>query len=192
MVQLAPKLLKELGEKDEDTPELIAVVAIPPDDLSRIQVTHDGVVVVLDRPISPGNVGSLLRSADALGVDGVVLAGRAADLYDPKTVRASRGSLFAVPAVRVDMPSDVVDWLRRFDSITLVGTSEDAAADIWEHDFRGPTAVVVGNETTGMSTFWGTHCDTTVRIPMKGAASSFNATVAASITLYEVMRQRST
>lgn len=190
VVQLSPELLRELGEKDEDTPELIAVVAIPPDDLNRIQVTRNGVVVVLDRPISPGNVGSLLRSADALGADGVIIAGRAADIYDPKTVRASRGSLFSVPAVRAEAPTAVVDWLRTIDSIALVGTSEDAVTDIWKHDFRGPTAVVVGNETTGMSTFWATHCDSVVRIPMTGSASSLNATVAASITLYEIVRQR--
>jgi len=153
-------------------------------------VTRNGVVVVLDRPISPGNVGSLLRSADALGVDGVIISGRAADIYDPKTVRASRGSLFAVPAVRAEVPTAVVDWLRTVDSITLVGTSEDAVTDIWKHDFHGPTAVVVGNETTGMSTFWATHCDSVVRIPMTGSASSFNAAVAASITLYEIERQR--
>ncbi|MGH3327269.1 MAG: TrmH family RNA methyltransferase, partial [Streptomycetales bacterium] len=190
VVQLSPELLHELSEKDEDTPELIAVVAIPPDDLNRIQVTHNGVVVVLDRPNSPGNVGSLLRSADALGVEGVIITGRAADIYDPKTVRASRGSLFAVPSVRAESPTAVVDWLRAVDSIVLVGTSEDAVTDIWKHDFRGPTAVVVGNETTGMSTFWATHCDSVVRIPMTGSASSFNATVAASITLYEIVRQR--
>lgn len=191
VVQLTPELLQELSEKDEDAPELIAVVAIPPDDLSRIQLSRNGVVVVLDRPISPGNVGSLLRSADALGVNGVIVAGRATDIYDPKTVRASRGSLFAIPAVRVDVPSEVVDWLRTGDPIALVGTSEDASPAIWEHDFRGPTALIVGNETTGMSAFWATHCDSVVRIPMTGSASSFNATVAASITLYEIIRQRS-
>jgi len=191
VAQLPPGLLQELSEKDGDVPELIAVVAIPPDDLNRIRVSRNGLVVVLDRPISPGNVGSLLRSADALGVDGVVVAGRAADIYDPKAVRASRGSLFAVPAVRVDAPSEVVDWLRTRDSIALVGTSEDAPVATWEHDFRGPTALVVGNETTGMSAFWATHCDSLVRIPMMGSASSFNAAAAASITLYEIVRQRS-
>ncbi|GAB7042982.1 MULTISPECIES: TrmH family RNA methyltransferase [Catenuloplanes] len=190
VVRLSPELLRDLTEKDEDTVELTAVVAIPPDDLSRIRPRPDGVVVVLDRPISPGNVGSLLRSADALGADGVVVAGRAADLYDPKTVRASRGSLFAVPAVRADTPAAVLEWLRATGTMTLVGTSEDAVTDIWDHDFTGPTAIVVGNETSGMSSFWAQNCDAVIRIPMVGSASSFNATVAASITLYEISRQR--
>jgi TrmH family RNA methyltransferase len=190
VIRLSPELLHELTEKDEDTAELAAVVAIPSDDLTRIRLRPNGVLVVLDRPISPGNVGSLLRSADALGVDGVVVAGRAADLYDPKTVRASRGSLFSVPAVRAETPAAVLDWLRTIDAMTLVGTSEDAATDIWEHDFTGPTTIVVGNETTGMSSFWARNCDAVIRIPMVGSASSFNATVAASITLYEISRQR--
>ncbi|WP_373873247.1 TrmH family RNA methyltransferase [Actinoplanes derwentensis] len=190
VTRLSPELLRDLSDKDDDTAELIAVVATPADDLTRIRLRPNGVVVVLDRPISPGNVGSLLRSADALGVDGVVIAGRAADLYDPKTVRASRGSLFAVPTVRAETPSAVLDWLRTTTAMTLVGTSEDAVTDIWSHGFTGPTAVVVGNETTGMSSFWSDNCDTTIRIPMVGSASSFNATVAASITLYEITRQR--
>lgn len=191
VVRLAPELLRELGEKDEDTPELIAVVGTPADDLGRIAVGRNGLIVVLDRPNSPGNIGSLLRSADALGVDGVIVTGHAADVYDPKTVRASRGSLFAVPAVRVGSPSDAVDWLRAQEGLAVVGTSEDAVLTLWEHDFRGPTALVVGNETTGMSAFWADACDSVVRIPMTGSASSFNATVAGSITLYEITRQRS-
>ncbi len=189
VIALAPDLLRELSEKDDDVPELIAVVGIPPDDLDRITVGRRGVVVVLDRPISPGNVGSLVRSADALGVAGVIVTGHAADLYDAKAVRASRGSLFAVPAVRADSPTAVLDWLRAR-GLTVVGTGEDAATVLWDHDFGGPTALVVGNETTGMSAFWAQACDETVRIPMTGSASSFNATVAASIALYEIARQR--
>ncbi|HLL69173.1 MAG TPA: TrmH family RNA methyltransferase [Micromonosporaceae bacterium] len=190
LVHLSPDLLHELSEKLEAPPELLAVVAIPVDNLARIRLTDHGLVVVLDRPISPGNLGSLLRSADALGVDGVVVTGRAADLYDPKAVRASRGSLFAVPAVRVDQPSTVVDWIRSSGPMTIVGTSEEGTADLWGHDFRGPTALVIGNETSGMSAFWAGACDAVVRIPMTGSASSLNASVAASITLYEVLRQR--
>jgi len=190
-VQLAPELLRELGEKDDTLPELVAVVAMPGDGLERIELPEAGLVVIFDRPTSPGNLGSLIRSCDALGVDGVIVTGRAADIYDPKTVRASRGSLFAVATVRVESPGAVVSWLRgRPRPYALVGTSEDATLDVWSHDFTGPSAVVVGNETHGMSSFWSGHCDAIIRIPMTGFASSLNATVAASITLYETCRQR--
>ncbi len=75
--------------------------------------------------------------------------------------------------------------------IHLVGTSEGATTTVWDHDFTGPTALVVGNETTGMSSFWASACETVVQIPMTGSASSFNASIAASIARYEVTRQRS-
>ena len=168
------------------------MVEIPPDSLTRIPLKRHGLLVVFDRPTSPGNLGSLIRSGDALGVDGLIVTGHATDVYDPKAVRASRGSLFAVPTVRAESPADVVSWLReRSDGpFTIVGTSETGTHELWEHDFAHPTAVVVGNETSGMSSFWSQQCDAVVRIPMTGSASSLNATVAASITLYEVARQR--
>src|SRR5215470_14009057 len=95
-VAMAPGLLAELGEKEGGGPELVAVVAMPDDDLDRIKVTGDFLGVVLDRPASPGNVGSIIRSADAFGADGVIVTGHAADIYDPKSVRASTGSLCAL------------------------------------------------------------------------------------------------
>jgi tRNA G18 (ribose-2'-O)-methylase SpoU len=190
VVELPPALLAELGDRDDDTPpELIAVVAMAPDRLDRIRPGPDGLVVVLDRPGNPGNLGTVIRSCDALGADGVVVTGHAADLYDPRTVRASRGSLFAVPVVRVESPAVAADWARGA-GLTLLGTSEDGGQPIWDHDLTGPTALVVGNETRGMSAFWTERCDALAAIPMAGAASSLNAAVAASITLYEAARQR--
>ena len=94
-VAMAPELLAELGEKDEAAPELIAVLELPPDDLDRIEVGPDFLGVVFDRPTGPGNIGSIIRSADAFGAHGVIVTGHAADVYDPKAVRATTGSLFA-------------------------------------------------------------------------------------------------
>src|ERR1700729_2789050 len=88
-VSLAPELMRELGGKDEDLPELLAVVRLPDDSLDRIPIGPDMLVVVFDRPTTPGNVGTLVRSADAFGAAGVVITGHAADPYDPRAVRAS-------------------------------------------------------------------------------------------------------
>ncbi|HEX8008873.1 MAG TPA: TrmH family RNA methyltransferase, partial [Trebonia sp.] len=99
-VAMAPELLRELGEKDAGTPELVAAAEIPPDDLSRVPAAEDLLAVAFDRPANPGNIGTLIRSADAFGADGLIVTGHAADPYDPKSVRASTGSLFAVPVVR--------------------------------------------------------------------------------------------
>lgn len=186
-VALAPALLAELGQRDEGPPELLAVAAIPADDPWRIGA---GPVVIVDRPANPGNLGSLIRSADALGAAGLVVVGHAADLYEPRAVRASRGSLFALPCVRVASPVEVLAWLRSRDPVpVLVGATEEGSLDAWDHDFTAPTAIVVGNEATGLSRAWLDACDVTVRIPMVGDASSLNASVSGSVLLYEALRQ---
>ena len=190
--EMAPGLLAELGEKDEDNaPELIAVAALPPDDLDRIPVPEDFLGVVFDRPTSPGNIGTVIRSADAFGANGVIIAGHAADVYDPRAVRASTGSLFALPAVRADSAANALEWIRAQPvTVRIIGTDEHGTAVVDRHDLTGPTLLVIGNETAGMSNAWRAACDDVLSIPIGGAASSLNAANAASIVLYEVARQR--
>ena len=181
-VEVAPELLAELADKD--SAELVAVVALPPDRLDRIPLD---LVVVFDRPATPGNIGTLVRSADAFGASGLVVTGHAADPYDPRAVRASTGSLFALPVVRVPSHREVLDWAA---GAQVVGTDEDGTVDVAEHDLTGPTLLLVGNETAGLSAAWRDAAGTTVRIPISGAASSLNAAAAGTVVLYEAARQR--
>ena len=193
-VAMSPALLAELGEKDAGPPELIAVVGMPDDDLDRIPAGPGFLGVVLDRPASPGNLGSIIRSADAFGADGIIVAGHAADVYDPRTVRASTGSLFARPVVRCPSHREVAAWVtaRRAAGgrVVLAGTDEHGGLDVFDFDFTQPVLLVVGNEATGLSGAWRELCDQVVRIPMTGAASSLNAANAATAVLYEIARQR--
>lgn len=193
-VAVSPELLGELGGKDEESPELLAVVGLPEDRLPRIPCTADMLVLLFDRPTAPGNIGSLVRSADAFGAAGVVITGHAADPYDPKSVRASTGSLFTVPVVRVPSHRAVLDWVDSLRAthipIEIVGTDEHGEVEIAAHDLTGPKIIAVGNETRGLSTAWRQSCDRTVRIPITGAASSLNAAAAATVVLYEAARQR--
>jgi 23S rRNA (uridine2479-2'-O)-methyltransferase len=193
-VALSGALMRELGEKAETTPELLAVVGLPEDDLSRIPIRPDMLVVAFDRPTSPGNIGTLIRSADAFGAAGVIVTGHAADVYDPKSVRASTGSLFAVPAVRVPSHRAVLDWVEEIRTqgidLRVVGTDEGGDLDTARFDFTQPTLLLIGNETSGLSSAWQDACDHLVRIPMSGSASSLNAATAASVVLYESARQR--
>lgn len=193
-VAMPPGLLAELGEKTEDPPELVAVVEMPDDDLDRIKAGPDFLGVVLDRPASPGNVGSIIRSADAFGADGVVVTGHAADIYDPRAVRASTGSLFALPVVRSSSHREVAAWVAgqraRGCPVVLAGADERGGHDAFDFDFTRPTLLLVGNEATGLSAAWRELCDGTVRIPMTGTASSLNAASAATAVLYEIARQR--
>jgi 23S rRNA (uridine2479-2'-O)-methyltransferase len=189
---VADALLHELGGKDDETPEIVAVARMRPDNLDRIDLDGPApLVVVFDRPTSPGNLGSLVRSADAFGARGVVVTGHAADIYDPRTVRASTGSLFTVPVVQVAAAPDVLAWCgERRGDLRVVGTDEGGATTVDRQDLRGPTMLVIGNETAGMSTAWRAACTDIVSIPISGGASSLNAATAGTVVLYEAARQR--
>jgi TrmH family RNA methyltransferase len=193
-VSMVPALLAELGEKEEGSSELVAVVEMPGDGLDRIEARHDFLGVLLDRPASPGNVGSIIRSADALGAHGVIVAGHAADVYDPRCVRASTGSLFALPVVRTPGPRELAAWVAaqhaRGCPIVLAATDERGDRDVFDFDFTQPVLLLAGNEGTGLSGAWREMSDVVLGIPMAGAASSLNAANAASIFLYEASRQR--
>jgi tRNA G18 (ribose-2'-O)-methylase SpoU len=191
--QLAPELMAELSEKDE-TSEILALVSqrkLSPDAISP---SENGLVVVFDRPASPGNLGSSIRSADALGAQGIIISGHAVDIYDPFVVRGSMGALFALPVTTTPSHTGVKEWVEnakaRGFEYQVVGSSGKASALLPDVDFKRPTVLVLGNETVGMSKGYWDVCDTTVKIPIGGALSSLNVSCAASIILYEVARQR--
>ncbi|XVU23925.1 TrmH family RNA methyltransferase [Actinoplanes sp. CA-054009] len=190
-VAMAPDLFAELADKE--SAELVAVVGIP--DIYDFPGGDDLLVVVFDRPSTPGNVGTLIRSADAFGAAAVVITGHAADPYDPKSVRASTGSLFALPVIRAEGHEEVLVWVSllrdRGLPVQIVGTDEHGTVDVADYDLTGPRVLLVGNETTGLSTAWREAADAMVRIPITGAASSLNAASAATVVLYEASRQRS-
>jgi TrmH family RNA methyltransferase len=191
---LAPELLAEVAEKPAGEAELVAVVRIPDDALDRVPVPVDFLGVVLDRPSQPGNVGSIIRSADAFGAHGVIVTGHGADPYDPRAVRATTGSLFAVPVVRAPSHREVMEqvavWRAAGTPVTVVATDEDGDADIEAVDLTGPVLLLVGNETAGLTRAWREQADVVASIPMVGAASSLHAANAASLVLYEARRQR--
>ncbi|MCU7727422.1 rRNA methyltransferase [Actinoplanes sp. KI2] len=193
-IAVSRELMAELGGKSDTVPELLAVVAMPEDSLDRISAGPSMLVVVFDRPTGPGNIGTLVRSADAFGADGVIVTGHAADVYDPKAVRASTGSLFGLPVVRVPSHQAVLAWVREVRAggvdLRVVGTDENGDPDAAAHDFTRPTLALIGNETAGLSAAWRDACDDLVRIPMSGTASSLNAAAAATVVLYEAARQR--
>jgi 23S rRNA (uridine2479-2'-O)-methyltransferase len=191
--ELSPALMRALSGKT-DTSELVALVAMPDDQLSRIPIHESALVVVFDRPSSPGNLGTLIRSCDALRADGLIMTGHSVDLYDPETISASRGSLFALPTVRVPGADDLRAWIEetraRLPALQIVGSDESADSEVWSLNLRPPSILLIGNEKWGLSAGLRDLAEITARIPMEGSASSLNVACAASIVLYEVERQR--
>jgi 23S rRNA (uridine2479-2'-O)-methyltransferase len=194
-LELSPALMAELSDKEEPS-ELLAVVRMAPDDPDRLSAARatSPLYLLLDRPALPGNLGTLIRSCDALGAHGTVVFGHAADVYDPQTVRAAAGSLFAHPVVRIAARDALQGWIAdvRAHRPELQLVAATAHAGDWPDalDFTGPTLLLVGNETAGLSRKLVEPCDATVRIPMRGAASSLNVACAATAILYEAARQR--
>ncbi len=188
-VVLSPDLHARLSGK-EDGAELVAVVEMPDDGVSRLSgsTRPHGPIVVFDRPTSPGNIGTLARSADAFGASALVVTGHAADPYDPQCVRASTGSLFALTVLRVPGAGPVVEHAHAH-GYRIVGTDE-VGSPLSGVDLGGRVVIVVGNETHGLSSGWRAVCDDVASIPMAGTASSLNAAVAGSIVLLEALRQR--
>ena len=181
------------SRKQEKGSELIALIEMPPEDLSRIPIHENSVIVVFDRPSDHGNLGTIIRTCEAFGADGLIITGHAVDLYDPQTVRASMSSLFSLPVVRLPSHREVRDWAngirKRHPSFRLVGSSAHAAHDIRHHEFDTPVALAVGNETHGLSMNYAKICDAMVKIPMQGSVTSLNVAAAAAIILYEAQRQ---
>lgn len=137
----------------------------------------------------PGNLGTILRSADAAGCDAVIVCDAVTDVFNPNVVRASTGVLFSVPVVVTDSPT-VHAWLKA-KGIRTAATTPHTDNLYTKTDLRGPLAVVMGSEQYGLSEFWMKGADVLVRIPMAGQADSLNVAMATIITLFEAVRQRS-
>ncbi|MCD6285233.1 MAG: rRNA methyltransferase, partial [Anaerolineae bacterium] len=129
--------------------ELMALAVQRKDDPARIPIVDNVLVLLLDRPHSPGNIGSVIRSADALGAHAVIITGHAADPYDAKAVRASMGSLFALPVVRIQEHAQLEAWIAQtretLGALQIVATSAHAGEALYEHDLTGPTVLAIGN-----------------------------------------------
>ncbi|MCQ6557720.1 TrmH family RNA methyltransferase [Paenibacillus mendelii] len=192
--ELEGDLLERLSDK-EDTSELIAIVSMPRDEPERIQAADPLLVAVFDRPSNRGNLGTIIRSCDALGCHGLIITGHGVDLYDPETIRASMGSFFNVPIIRMQSPDEVRNWIiglrETHVQLQVVGTSVSGSRKVYDCDFRKPTVLLIGNETDGLSHKFKEMRETMINIPMGGSASSLNVACATSIIYYEINRQKS-
>jgi TrmH family RNA methyltransferase len=182
-----PHLLEALSYRDRPD-GLIAMAKQMRATLADLQLMENPFVVVAESIEKPGNLGSILRSADAAGADAVIVCDRCTDIYNPNVVRSSVGTLFTLPVVEAS--GEETFAFLQCHKMQICAATPAAKQNFTKADFRGPLALVVGTEQLGLSPFWMEKADIQVAIPMKGVADSLNVAAATTLLLYEVLRQR--
>ena len=146
-------------------------------------------LLILEDLQDPGNVGTILRTAEGAGADGIILSRKSVDLYNPKTIRSTMGSIYRMPFLYVDRPAEILPLLKERRVRTCAAHLEGDMA-YHQPDYRKPAGFLIGNEGNGLSRETAGMADTLIRIPMDGQVESLNAAVAAAVLMYEVRRQR--
>jgi TrmH family RNA methyltransferase len=166
----------------------LGIFPIPKFTLDDLEFNDLPLLIIAESIEKPGNLGAILRTADAAGVDALLVCDPRLDLYNPNVVRASRGALFAVPSVETTNES-ALEFLRK-QGIKIVAATPQAEAVYTRQDLRGPLAVAVGTEDEGLTDFWLKQSDVKVKIPMVGNVNSLNVSIATALIVYEAIRQR--
>ena len=167
---------------------VLGVARTPQNSLADLRLGPRPLVAIVEAIEKPGNLGAVLRSADAAGVSAVIAAGHGTDFYNPNVIRASLGTVFTLPA-RAARSNETLEWLRQ-QGLAVFTARVDATRLYTEVAYTGPTAIVLGSETDGLSNAWGAADVTAIRLPMHGAADSLNIAAAAAVLFYEALRQR--
>ena len=186
-VSVSPTIYNKVAYRG-GTEGIIAVVVAKELSLAELQLPDSPLVVVLESVEKPGNLGAVLRSADAAGVDAVIVCDPLTDLYNPNLIRSSTGAFFSVPCVACTS-AECIDFLRQRDIQILTAQLQDSSL-YYDIDMRRATAIVMGTEATGLTEQWRRAADAHIRIPMLGCVDSLNVSVSAAVLMYEAVRQR--
>jgi len=166
----------------------LGIFPIPHVSLEDLKLSASPLIIVAESVEKPGNLGAILRTGDAAGVDAVLVCDPRVDAYSPNVVRASRGTIFTVPVVETKSAQALVYLQQR--GIRIVAATPSAEAEYTSQDLRGPLAIAVGTEDEGLSGFWMSQADLKVKIPMLGKVNSLNVSIATALIVYEAVRQR--
>ena len=184
---VSPQVYEHIAYRGS-TEGVVAVMRVRDRKLSDLPLRENPLVLVLEQVEKPGNIGAVLRTADAAGVDAVLVCDPLTDLYNPNLIRASLGALFSVPTLCCT-GEEAVGWLRRHKISILTAQLQDS--ELYYHtDMTRGTALVMGAEDRGLSPFWREQADAHICIPMAGMMDSLNVSVSAAILCFEAVRQR--
>ena len=184
---VSPQVYEKMAYR-ESTEGIIAVAKTKQHRLKDLSLKDNPLIVVLERVEKPGNLGAILRSAEAAGVDAVIVCDPLTDLYNPNLIRASIGGVFNVP-VAVCTSEECIAFLKQR-NITILTAQLQDSYEYYDYDMRPATAIVMGTESTGLTQQWREAADAHIRIPMLGRLDSLNVSVSAAILMYEAVRQR--
>lgn len=188
---LTRNLMEKLSDK-EDTSEILAIIKMR--EMKKVSYSKNPIIVLLDRPSKKGNLGTIIRSCDALNVEQIFFSGHGVDIYDHAVVTASMGSFFKLPITFVPSNNDFLEIVKnlkaRFPDLSVVATSLQTENRLQDYDFTKPILLLVGNETEGLCKFYNENADTFVKISMRDGIDSLNIACATTACLYEINRQR--
>lgn len=187
LVEVTMTVLSKMAYR-EHPDAWLAIAPIPKRTLSELQLPAKALVVVAESIEKPGNLGAILRSADAAGADALIVCDRATDIYNPNVVRASKGTIFRVPVVEATS-AETLSFLRDR-GIYIAAATPAGKIDYWDADLQQSVAIAVGTEKEGLSHLWMEGADAQVTVPMSGTVNSLNVAQALTLFLFEARRQR--
>ena len=188
VIEISDNVYKKLAIR-ETTEGVLAVTNTKNLSLESIEFkTETPLILVAEAPEKPGNIGALLRTADAAGIDAVLIANPKTDLYNPNIIRSSVGCLFTTN-IATGTTSEIISFLKER-NINIYGAALTASVEYQTIDFKKPSAIIVGTEATGLTDEWLENTTSNIIIPMRGAIDSMNVSVSAAIILFEAVRQR--
>ena len=188
IIEISKEVYKKLALR-ESTEGVIAIAESKELSLKTIQLSNNNpLILVAEAPEKPGNIGAILRTADAAGVDAVFIANPKTDMYNPNIIRSSVGCIFTT-AIATGTTSEIITFLRE-NSIHIYGAALTASVKYQTIDYKQPSAIVVGTEATGLSDEWLENTTKNIIIPMQGTIDSMNVSVSAAIIIFEAVRQR--
>lgn len=172
----------------EGSDGLLTLAMAQPHTLENLKLSDNPFIIILESVEKPGNLGAILRTADAAKADAVIICDPLADFYNPNVIRSSVGCIFTVQTAAC-LSSEALEWLHK-NRITSYAAELNAANWYQDTDFRKPSAILMGTEADGLTDFWLENADTRIKIPMRGKIDSLNVSVSTAILTFEAMRQR--
>jgi TrmH family RNA methyltransferase len=189
IIEISKKLYGELTDKANPS-EMLITAKITPNTLDDIH-TENPFLIAFDRPSDYGNLGSIIRTANAFNADGLFIIGHGADIYESKVIRASLGSVFFTKIVAVESMEKLAEYIKiqkAKNNMEIIGTDSAGTVSIKEYKIKKPVMIIIGNEAKGMSIKLKNICDKIIKIPMEGNVNSLNVSCAASIMMWEIYK----